>query len=777
MDGTIPAWPWLRFYKWGASPGWMGARQPGLLTCSCCFTTARDAPFSRRICGAGRCDRPRFSRHAHEQHHASMCRSECLMGGSDPIDPYVCFRGSIRRGINVGRSRVDLLPATPTVAAALAHECLESVPLGKDAAIELVDAIEPYLEWQSDDAYLKDPPKDYFFPPTDIFGSLAKVRENLVADKYEGEYAFQKDLYETVFAPVHDGHFLMYPDVLARAFAWRRQRSLVSISEDGESLPVIKLYEDVLSNPDTALTVTEINGIEASRYVQDTMYRATFNQDADAAYNTAFFEKALSASTGLTGYFRGGGRNGIIYQGPNTTFTFEDGSVESFENKAFILGNMTGVVDGNTFYTRFCTPRDPPPRAPSAPGNFQVPGYPKPFIATQDGIVSGYYLSGEGLDNVAVISLLAFQSQSTAEFHAVVGDFLAEAKAAGKTKLVVDFQGNAGGYILLGYDFFRQLFPSIQEDGFTRWKGNDGFLAISDIFSKAVDGLDPFTSDDEFLINMYETWFNFRYDLNLTLDNFETFEDKFAPHIYKDTRYTALMRWNLSDPLTTVNRTFGLGTPVAGYGTLQNLTQPFAAEDIVILYDGFCASTCTIASEMLRIQGGVKSIAMGGRPQEGPIQGIGGVKGSQILYFGDILYYVQAAASLTDDEEQLAELDRYKALPARRSTAAAVNVRDQILRDNVNDGLPAQFVVEEADCRLYWTAPMINDVTEVWNAAANAAFNGAKCVFGGIAPSTSRIASATGRVSRPPARLSDRIDRTPDEHSDAWLAVHLQKAV
>lgn len=39
--------------------------------------------------------------------------------------------------------------ATPTIAAAIAYECLQSVPLGKEAALAFVDAIEPYLEWQS----------------------------------------------------------------------------------------------------------------------------------------------------------------------------------------------------------------------------------------------------------------------------------------------------------------------------------------------------------------------------------------------------------------------------------------------------------------------------------------------------------------------------------------------------------------------------------------------------------------------------------------------------
>lgn len=99
----------------------------------------------------------------------------------------------------------------------------------------------PYLEWQSDAAYKKDPPADYPHPGYDIFGNLANVRAKLVADEYDGEYDFQADLFETVFAPGHDGHFVMYTDLLARAFRWTRQHPLVSISEDGVSLPVIKL--------------------------------------------------------------------------------------------------------------------------------------------------------------------------------------------------------------------------------------------------------------------------------------------------------------------------------------------------------------------------------------------------------------------------------------------------------------------------------------------------------------------------------------------------------
>jgi len=101
--------------------------------------------------------------------------------------------------------------------------------------------MEPYLEWQSDSAYKKDPPPNYFYPPIDIFGYLASVKANLENDVYPNEYEFQADLYN-LFAKAHDGHFVFYPDALTEAIEWGRQRSLISISVGTSSIPQIYLY-------------------------------------------------------------------------------------------------------------------------------------------------------------------------------------------------------------------------------------------------------------------------------------------------------------------------------------------------------------------------------------------------------------------------------------------------------------------------------------------------------------------------------------------------------
>jgi hypothetical protein len=51
--------------------------------------------------------------------------------------------------VEYSESKLTQDVATPTVPAKLAHDCLNSVPLGKESALEFVEAIEPYLEFQS----------------------------------------------------------------------------------------------------------------------------------------------------------------------------------------------------------------------------------------------------------------------------------------------------------------------------------------------------------------------------------------------------------------------------------------------------------------------------------------------------------------------------------------------------------------------------------------------------------------------------------------------------
>lgn len=171
---------------------------------------------------------------------------------------------------------------------------------------------------------------------------------------------------------------------------------------------------------------------------------------------------------------------------------------------------------------------------------------------------------------------------------------------------------------------------------------------------------------------------------------------------------------------------------------------------------------------MMRNLGAVKSIMLGGRPTTNKVQAIGGVKGSQTLSFAGLLSVAQGftnptASGLSANSSapginnapftasQINAMNQLSALPVKRSLDNGVNFSDQILAQNVADGLPAQYVQEPADCRVFFTPSMIvggNGMTAIenqWEEAANVAFGGKACVVGGI---SAGIVSATKNRER-----------------------------
>lgn len=222
---------------------------------------------------------------------------------------------------------------------------------------------------------------------------------------------------------------------------------------------------------------------------------------------------------GLTDSYR------YVYPGANTTFTFENGTVLTLDNVGKVKGDFSGVTDGSSFYQKFCSGSTGASGAADAlsaadAADVVAPGYPTPIEITDDSIVSGYYLDGAGFEDVAVISLLAFESESPLEFQQVAQKIFADAVQAGKSKLVIDLSANGGGYILQGYDLFRQLFPDIVQgmmtcvllllsftntfpDGFSRLRENDALLAIAKIYSDYIPAdYDPNTASAD-LIGMF----------------------------------------------------------------------------------------------------------------------------------------------------------------------------------------------------------------------------------------------------------------------------------
>ncbi|KAH7078361.1 hypothetical protein FB567DRAFT_133623 [Paraphoma chrysanthemicola] len=663
--------------------------------------------------------------------------------------------------------------ATPTVPAQLAYDCITSVPFNQSAALALVDGVKPYFKWQSNTVWLKDPPAEYaekVQPGVDIWGELEKIRAKVVGGEYDNEHAFGFELY-TLLQSTHDGHFVFIPDSVGNIFNFARPVPIVSVSSDGKELPKAYVYADVLAesfgnSSFASSAISKINGQDAKEFLENWAQRGSL-QDRDALYNNVFYELATVSlgpvGSGI-GTFAGSGRGRWVYPGPTTEFVFENGTTRTYDNYAKVLVSFAGITDGASLYKKWLSGPQPTPTPGAAPsGNstaptpsatasatptpIPAPGYPPPVVREIHNLIGGYFLEDDYSD-VAVLSVPSFVGiDAQEEFQATAANFLAAAKAAGKKKLIVDVQANGGGTILLGYDLYKLLFPNnVDHAAADRFRAFESTDVIGQKFSE-VAGTFPRTlvneTGNETLATLNEniasSVFNYRTDIDVNLENFDSWQDKFGPGLeQKGDNFTNLFRWNLSDVLIPLNSG---GIYVHGYGPLSNYTeQPFAAEDVVVVTDGYCASTCTIFSELMRQRAGVKYISLGGRPREGITQAVGGVKGTNNYpwtYIQALAQYVVTELNSTAEEStelRNTELGEYfddtPFLRASTGQSINVNFRDGI-RDNDTSNVPLQFVYEASDCRILYTKAMTVDVTAIWKAVSDSAWGGkSHCVAG-----------------------------------------------
>jgi hypothetical protein len=270
-------------------------------------------------------------------------------------------------------------------------------------------------------------------------------------------------------------------------FTFGRPLPLVSVSGDGQKIPAPFVYTDILaaSHSNASFTpsaVSRINGQDAMEFLINISQEGSL-QDRDALYNNVFYNLAqvsLGSSGSAGGMFSGGGRGRLNYPGPTTDLEFVNGTKMTITNTARVLVDFTEVKSGEDLYKKYFAWPDltvhldqisanstsinygppsmsPAPTSPSTGAtatSTPQPGYPEPVIKQKNNLIGGYYLDAEGYEDVAVLSVPSFVSLDTAEeeFQQVGQKFLAAAKAAGKTKLIIDVSANGGGTILQGYD-------------------------------------------------------------------------------------------------------------------------------------------------------------------------------------------------------------------------------------------------------------------------------------------------------------------------------------
>ncbi|KAL5386598.1 hypothetical protein DPSP01_003966 [Paraphaeosphaeria sporulosa] len=665
-------------------------------------------------------------------------------------------------------------PRPTEVPADIAYQCLTSIPLNVTSAKAILFELPLYLNWQSTLDVLKDPPPEYVEKvqdPVDILAGLDTISAFIDQGYISDEWSFGWALYRLLGA-AHDGHLAYILDVVGEIFSFSRPVPLVSVSEDGSKLPAVFAYTDILglhfkNISYTPSAIVKIDDQDANGFLEDLSQQGSL-QDRDALYNNLFYNLAqISLGVGGSGLggFTGAGRGRYVPLNPNTTLEFANGTKFTIANTAksyFSFQNVTSgadlrrkiVIDEDStakFRPDVITPVSPPPGLDQAAA--PPLGYPTPVVPGPQNLINGFYIDGPGYENVAVLQVPSFVSSSYAEvaFQITSQKFLQKAWSEGKTKLIIDLQANGGGTILQGYDLFKQLFPALDPYGGNRFRYNAAVDLIGQAFSGVVGqsprdaGLKNIT-----LRSIQASYFDYHTDQTADGKPFESWAQKVGPNTVNEDDYTSISRWNITD----VYIPYQSGINITGS---SNQTR-WRSEDIVLLTDGYCASTCSIFAELMTQQGHVKTIALGGRSNANKIQAVGGVKGANIYQWGYIQQYAAQAIHF-NETFQTSALKQYTSGEAlSRSYGNGINVRDAV-RLGDDSGIALQFKYEEADCRLYFTPEMTVSVAAIWKAAADAQWSDpSKCIGSGgyYNPSNAKRATQGKTTTLSPARSQMR---------------------
>lgn len=596
-------------------------------------------------------------------------------------------------------------------------------------------------------------------------GGFEWIRERVIKGAYYTQFDFDQDL-NSLVSKANDGH-LQIGLCSQEIFRFQHNEPLVSFSDDGIEIPHLYTYRHALlkyrGRTGAISPVVEINGIEANYYLQSRTAARTGYQDPDARYN-AMFPSAAPHSWSVGSWTT---RSGLWPGTAGHTLTFKNGTrLEIHTTASWPMTNgAMNFSSGEEIFNAACVPNSDskyvfgsyPGMFLASPGYDLAPGgmdaYPKPTMSDPSGLVRGFYFDDTFLGDVCVLRVSGFHSgeRGSQTFSNVIRQFLKQAAADGKTKLLLDFSGNEGGDVVPGFNLFKNLFPGQPIHSATRFRSTELVNVLGRIFSMASsngDDVEVKTILDPPVV------FNQVVGPEQEKNAFTSWENLFGPdELIKDDKMSnAYAVVNLDAASTDRD-------PISGYGAIPlEPSEPlFKPDNMLVVTDGRCASTCAIVVGLLQAQG-VRTVAFGGRPRRRPMQAVGGVKGGQRWSLRTISRHIQTARKLVERERDRAVaadsesrrtkvewLGRRLDALAPPSLAPVARAQDEdplewefALRFDTygqsavnfrnayspgNETIPLQFIYEAADCRLFFTLQNIFEPASRWVAAARAMFD------------------------------------------------------
>ncbi|KAJ5560375.1 Interphotoreceptor retinol-binding [Penicillium frequentans] len=606
----------------------------------------------------------------------------------------------------------------------LAYQCLMSMPFDSDRAVVFLTRVRKMLEFQSTVDILKDPPSGYDMPAVDLLGGIDSILDNVNNETYSSQFEMDLDV-SNLIKSAHDGH-LVFQLCSQSIFSFQIDLPLVSISSDGLSLPEVYTMSDAKAQKDGSKDVSSIesiNGTAVAEYLESYAFSQSL-QDRDAQYNRVFPALARTFTNTPTNQKGIWVSNGAWTEGSELTIKYSNGSSHTVQKTATPMERYFSYQNGTELYNINCLPQSLPTETSSDAGAEQASeaiGLPGATLGNPESSIAGYFSNLTGLQDTAILFLPTFSS-SPSQVAQVAVDFLQNATAAGKKNILIDVTANPGGYMSTGIDMSRIFFPNSFPYTATRFRAHETAKYLTQAYSRD---------------NTKDTSNIFAYMEMVTPNqqaSFSSWEGLYGPHdILGSSSSSLLANFNYTSSSS-------MSFPINGYGSvpLNPDKALFPAENIAIITDGDCVSTCAFFVKLMKRQG-VRTIAFGGRPTNEPMQGVGGVKGGQSLGVDYINGYIQQANTLIRNAANTssplltrAEWKKFNesspSLAESFAWSGNLNLRNEY--DPDDDETPLQFVYEAAECRLFYTLENYLQQETVWQAAAKAMFGSFRCVNG-----------------------------------------------
>ncbi|KAJ7114073.1 hypothetical protein C8R44DRAFT_881621 [Mycena epipterygia] len=640
----------------------------------------------------------------------------------------------------------SLASSSKWISSKIAHACELSVPFNRTRSLAVVDSAIKSLPYYSLETWFQHSPNPRIPHDVDIRSLLQDIQQKASVSGYNTDWDFNIAVTDA-YNREQDGHTL-YVAACTEAFSWNLPFSISTLADtstDRTAFPVflpnydypnqnrpgLEAYYESIGirvRPHHGARILTIDGVEAGKYLTDLAAASSIYAGLVGGYEslTPRYMRLMSrysadSTPGL--YTQEVGRFGqrSFYPGVDSvtlrlltgrtiqsitvpwaaTFAGTGNTTASFIAQTCSLA-YDGVPSRSEVLRsdrKAVTPPDTqlPLRtaATAIPADTPETNYVQPNLTSFGHALTLDIYQLEQHPKVGVVYFEQFEPSIRFDSRTYFEELsdtlftgLTALKKAGVKHVLIDISGNRGGYIQAGAIALWSLWPKDLYPGFP------AVYRVNDLIKREADAAAANNdSDSEYFYGNYMSENYTRLASNAQFmdppvpQTINGIEDAFSQPFLDDFG-------NSSKALTSFT------------------AAPFAGKDYVFVSNSICASTCSIFSSYLFQKHGVRSAVFGGTPDSTASQFDGGVKGSEVTNFDNIIYELENAGLQNDTAAP-------QPFPVRASLT--LNFRNAIPYSSKKNGI-LEYVWEQGTKKYQFTHDQYNNPQKIWEFVAEEFF-------------------------------------------------------